>query len=1117
MGEHDFNILTAELQDSRLIEASAGTGKTFSVAVLVLRLILEKEIEIEKMLMVTFTNAAVAEMESRIRKFIRIGYKYSDGKIDLDEDDKIRLVIEGCNKTEERKKELLRKAVRSLDNLSVMTIHSFCQKTINEFTFETNQSFDFEIVTDDSDLLISESNRYLREVLNTLNLETFRELNKEVKFEKMHELLKKHLLGMKFIDSYIEDDSEIEALREEIAGKNNELDTFIRGSYPQVLATQMRDNDLKQEAAQGNTEEFKRRFRDQINSKKPAAYFASFEFMKADFMRFEEEIKHAEDKFINYIYLDFFRYSDLVIKRVKRKKGYISYDDQIKTVYSSLGNETLKDKLGKKYSAVFIDEFQDTDNYQYEIFKTVFSENFKDKKFRPVIFYIGDPKQSIYGWRGADLDTYKTAKGDVGADGILRMNTNYRSTAKMIDALNILLSAGGNNMFIDEKIEYHDVEQGAANLGTMTFHGKEVEPVTLWEFDNNDERTNFRAVAREIFILLTNDYRIKEDRIKPKDIGVLVRENRQGDDIKKLLADFNIPAVKRDDKKVLGSDEARMIQYLLKAVISPNRGDINRALLSRYFGYKADTIKTIDDEKHIEVFIGLKKTLKEEGIYNMISSFLNTYGVRAICMKDVLGQRVLTNISQVAEILHKKEKQQKYTADELLVWMQRSIDDADEEYQQRIESDEEAVQISTIHKAKGLEYKIVFAPCLCMIPRFKRLEKNNVNDFKKAGEYYFTFNYPELSSEDKDLFDKQKEQENRRLIYVALTRPVYKCYISFMPRSYLSQEVVSSFEDIYKALNKNNQELFRKEDFSEGEFVNINGRYTPEEDEQRQFSPKPAPSIEIRNTFGIHSYSALSRAHYSAPFEKAELGEAENYDQFIFQDLGRGANAGTALHTIFERLDFAGDEESWRQTLSEASQYWKNILKEEKLELFMQLVYNAMNVKIPFIEKEFTLKKVEHVKKLPELEFYFSLDRINRTEINTLMGDEADLSGEAEIEGLMTGFIDLLFEHNGKYYILDWKSNHLGNSPDDYDTDGMAEAMKGSNYNLQYMIYTVAAVRWLKSRIMNFDYENQFGGVIYVFLRGVREGMDTGIYTIKPDKTTIKGLDEALSGKLQEA
>ena len=563
----------------------------------------------------------------------------------------------------------------------------------------------------------------------------------------------------------------------------------------------------------------------------------------------------------------------------------------------------------------------------------------------------------------------------------------------------------------------------------------------------------------------------------------------------------------------MNSEECGMIKYLLIAVISPNRGAINRVLINIYQGFTTQDLNTLDDQRQIEIFIELRKILTDEGVYNMISSFLDIYGIRINCMKDVLGQRVLTNINQLAEILHKIEKQFKYTPDELLVWMERSSGEDDEEFEQRVESDEEAVQISTIHKAKGLEYNIVFAPCLSMIPKKKLLEEGYINDFKKDGKYFFTANYPSLTIDDKKTFENQKEQENRRLIYVALTRAVYKCYISLVPRLYRRNPVTSSLSAILDRFQKNS-ELIEVERITKSDLKVSKGQYQPQT-VSSLFSPREVPGLEIINSFGIHSFSGLSKTHHSVLFEKGLPAETEAYDRFIFQDLARGADAGTALHSILEHLNFA-DSDSWDKTLKEASKYYSNIIKEESLDLFKQLVTHVMNAELDCNGEKFSLSRISNDQKLSELEFCFSMNKASKTAINEILDTEADLSGESDIQGLMAGFIDLFFEYNGKYYILDWKSNYLGNKPEDYGQGSLTEAMKGNNYNLQYFIYTVAMKRYLEVKMPGFNYDEHFGGVIYIFLRGVRDKDNrTGIYYTRPTSENINRLEEVFYRPLQ--
>ncbi len=1100
-----FEVETIGLEGSKLIEASAGTGKTYSIALLVLRLLLKKDIPVDKILMVTFTKSAAAELESRIRKFVRQAEKFVNGG-----EIKEAKIKEAVGEPDEEKKARLKKAVQSLDNLSVMTIHSFCQKTINEFTFETNQSFNFEIVKDDTFLFEELVNSFRREVVNTIeDYDWFREINGYLKFDKMTEILRKSISGGKFLDIDMDSQYVLKDELKRLTEITEKLKKSVLDHFDAVRNTKIRKN-AKLATHRESPEQFFPVFIQECCLAKK--YTSEFAFLyELDGRELGETYRQVRDA----LYTTFINSAKETIKKIKQEKAIISYDDQIRTIYDALENKDFIRKLAKKYCAVFIDEFQDTDKHQYEIFKKVFAENAGKDDDKPVIFYIGDPKQSIYAWRGADLDTYKKAKEDVGGF-IFTMDKNFRATSDMVEALNKLLDPSDDfNMFEDEEIHYIEVKSGAGDLGTMTVNGDKVKPVTIWRFDSNNEKINLRMVAEEVYRLLSEDVKIKGDKVKPGDIGILVRENREGDSIKAELNKFNIPAVRRDDALVLKSKESTMVRNLIVAVLSPTRGDICRVLNSSYAGFDSLSLKTLDDEKHIEVFMELRKTLNEDGIYIMIASFLDFYDVRSRCMKDVGGQRVMTNIIQVSELLHAAEKKYKYSPSELLVWLDRNRENSDDDFEQRIESDENAVQISTIHKAKGLEYKIVFAPCLSMIPKRNFLSRGQLNEFKKNGEYLFTLNLPDIGEADRKLFDLQKEQENRRLVYVALTRAVYKCYISLIPRADKDGPIISSLSAILDRYN-GQSDLIEIKDLSENNTGTIEGEYKQEGD-MNVFWSKPVPDkLIVKKTFGIHSYSALSKAHYTAPFEKTELVSPENYDQFIFQDLGRGANVGTALHALFEHLEF-NNPNGWDQTLLDASVYWSNLISEEKLPLFKMLLEHVMNARISLNGSEFKLGDISKDDKLPEMEFYFSVDRVNKTVINELLTEDTKLGGEIDIEGLMTGSIDLIFRHNGKYYILDWKSNHLGNSVDNYDMAGMETAMTGSNYHLQYKIYTVALIRWLKSRISDFDYEKHFGGIIYVFLRGVRKGSDTGIYTSLPDKNEIDDLDKAFRGELQEA
>ncbi len=1116
-----FNVQEIELKGSNLIEASAGTGKTYSVAILVLRLILEKKIPIDKILMVTFTNAAAAELELRIRKFVRLAYRYaSEGKIC--EEEKILDVVNNAEK--ETRLSVLKTALQSLDDLSVMTIHSFCQKTIGEFTFETRQSFDYEIITDDSGMLKNAANKFVREVLNSLEYEDFTHLTEGLKIENMDQLLRKHLQGMKFLDA--EDHVELTAIEKNRDEKHAALKKAIEENFDKIKAS-----DIGNRTDLGKNRTSPEVFLPQFikfccNQRK---YIEKFEFI---YYPYGKEYSEAFDN-ASLVYIDFFKKAEEAIKHIKQKRGYISYDDQIKTIHTALQNPYFINNLRDKYDAVFIDEFQDTDKYQYEIF----SEVFKGK----TIFYIGDPKQSIYGWRGADLDTYKIAKSNV--DLIVpSLDKNYRSTPRLLKALEKIM--GHSKMFLDEDILFESVESGNDELGDISIDGQEVPPITLWKFRPNDFESNYEKISGEVLMLLSGDNTINGEKITPKDIGILTRTNDEARATKKALAKLGIPSVLRDEKRVMSSDESDLIRYLLIAVLKPKRGEILRVLNLPQFGYspvpvrkeeKSDQhkelveLQKLEEDKHINNFIALRRVLQKEGVYNMIARFLDIYGIRKRCMEDVEGQRVLSNINHIAEILHQLARKTRMTPDELVVWLQRSKDEANEEYQLRVESDEDAVQISSIHKAKGLQYKIVFAPFLSMFPRgyingqvisFKK--EVPVKDEKESQkEYFFTMKFSDKEKADQALKRHQDEQENRRLIYVALTRAVYKCYISLVPKSRKyrggkESNVESSLSTILSHYS-GGSDLIEEVDFSKEETETKEQKekikkWKPEvNDTPLTFSPRKTDlnTKALDVPLQLHSFSGLRGKGHSVPFEVLTINN--DYDKFIFLDLPRGATAGSALHSIFERLHFQKPE-TWEQTLKDAAIYYKSVLKEEWKQYFIDMVEHTMQAKITTKGDSFRLAEVNDSRKIMEMQFNFSLkNSVSKETIDQLLGDVARLGGDASLQGLMTGFIDLIFEHNNKFYILDWKSNYLGNTLEDYSQQAVKKAMIASNYTLQYLIYTIAVKRWLESRLPDFDYDRDFGGVIYLYLRGIRKGKDTGIYFSKPEKEKIQALDAMLS------
>jgi exodeoxyribonuclease V beta subunit len=1195
-----FDSRTISIKNRKLIEASAGTGKTFSIAILVLRVIVEKDIELKKLLMVTFTNAAVAELEIRIRKFIRQAYGYINGNENVE--GKIIELLDYQRNELKIGDDLIRKrlhrAVQSLDDLNVMTIHSFCQETLKEFSFETNHVFESEIITDESELQEYVINDFWRHEITTLGANLLKSLMEHFDDQltsgltKLRRLLTRALVCVTDEKKFIPGES---STPDNNSGENiynsyiNSL-TGIANEYDQFISNN--ETDIKN-SAHGNTlakdflgdltmEAFAKVYCDKLDIK---GYFfddllsllANYHQLKTDtipeseFLEFvdkngEELEKHSDsihamafmkellktepgkviaaiDKkirpaylekgfplvfvktlerkikenelknrlktdILNYLLFSMFKNYSPEISEMKRARNQVSYNDLIKKVHGSI--DRVKDELAGKFDVLFIDEFQDTDKYQYEIFSGIFGEK--------TIFFIGDPKQSIYGWRKADLNTYKVARRSVGEDSVSEMNSNFRSTPRMLDAMGLFFKSV-DNMFIDDEIRYYDVFPGKPGMEEMKEGDDNVVPISIIEHDadnvktitgkNNSAKEDFHksiidfVVSETERLIHSGEFLIKGEPVKPSDIGILVRENNQAKEIKEALSQKKIPAITLDDTQVLKSIEAGQLYNLLIAVNHPSKKSINRALLNTNFGFNTISLAKLKHERILEEFDLLRVTWKKDGIYAMLSEFMDKFNVRSLCSAESNkgGQRSLSNYYQIMEILHDFETRGKLKEEEIISKFSKAINNKikEDEYIQRLESDENAVKIVTIHKSKGLEYNIVFAPFLDLTSWTKEIVEYRD---PTTGEYCFALN-------DRGRLRRRNlseiDQENRRLIYVALTRAVYKCYINI---NYYEKLDHSSVKQFVANLKKSGEA-----DTLDTSLIGIAKVIKPAENKftREPDTAIPAESLTVKGigdfvkTWGVHSFSSLSQKHDIITSEAHEINE--EYNRFVFNEMPKGAKAGLFLHSIFEHLDFS-DPAGYLPALESSGEFYSSIYKPEHKNFYLRLINHCMDVEIKTKDGgSLKLREVKNKEKLPELEFYYSIDSHQKSEIIAVI-DDIDFTTDPLIEGMMHGFMDLLFKHGTSYYILDWKSNFLGNSLTDYGEAGLAEGMRGSNYHLQYFIYTVAVKRYLEKKLAGFNYEKHFGGVIYMFLRGVRDSDSTkGIFFEKPSLEKISRLE----------
>ena len=1185
--EHDsFDSINVPLVGANLIEASAGTGKTYSIAILALRLVLEKNIPIDKILMVTFTRDAAAEMELRVRNFIREGLqilrKFGEANPNFEGLDAQILNMLKAFPDKNEAQSRLQSALVQFDKAAIYTIHGFCSRILSEYAFESGQMFHATTIEpSDFDQFVTDAfNQAWRNQITVLDERLLNILLKNgLTRKKIYGLLKSAINGKKIYPSFLNQGESIQQCKNRITHELINQDepagdfeamqqqaALIKQSIIQevvdhrevwinkALADQKKDIREKIPGILSLTNEvelFK-----VIEEKSDKVFFKNFfpDDFKSKINDYEQkinEIKAAEKnnsdvlkkndilvtQLISVFALSIYKEVDSQLKKIKEFDGKVTFDDLIESLHRIVCNEDSQNDdqsnrlvtvLQDRYSAVFIDEFQDTDQLQFDIFFKVF-KNTHSKKH--ILFFIGDPKQSIYGFRKADLQTYFQAANLL--DDVWRMNTNYRATAMYIRSMNEFFQPIPEfDVFMSNQMKYYKIEAPEkARVGHLSYNNNSLNPLRIICCGNkldvfNKTANLVRKLLRDKSFQFTKEG--IADSIKAGQIGILVRNKKEGRKIRERLSAFGISAVTISDEKIFESKEALELWYILQAVYEIKTGVIHRALLTKIAGISWNELTTLDVEKMIQQFREYQEVWNTSGVYKMLRQFISDSRIinRKLQKQVENADRLLANTFQLMEMLHEAETDNKYSPEELIFWLKKGIDGektSEDGYLQRIESDESAVKIVTMHSCKGLEYDIVIAPFLDM----KSTDSFTSTQFRLEDGYYTA----EKNLLEKELMEKarlQTAQENLRLLYVAITRARYHCYVlsencnnsKNIPKStslkYLQSEIVSSCENTpsIRFLGSEDTHI----DITSCNIFEMNspefslGNYTVN---QTQESPidffAKIPTIQLADRYWQKtSYTRLSPKQDYISLQLSEIG-TDPYDSFIFKEMRKGALTGNLLHDLLERIDFS-QPGNWEKIInSSINRYPGTGISQDHSELMQQMLQVITNTILP--QSGFCLSSVQRSQRLSELEFDLPITQINWNDFPSDLEDNnipLRINKENSLTGILNGKIDLFFEQNEQYYLLDWKSNHLGNSPEDYNGKALKNSMEEHNYFLQYYFYCLALYRYLHLRIPDFNYDKQFGGVYYLFIRGMRQGTDYGIYFHKPQLKDLLLLERVL-------
>jgi exodeoxyribonuclease V beta subunit len=1194
---------TALLPGVTLIEASAGTGKTFTIAGLFLRLMLEKKLSVDEILVVTYTEAATEELRGRIRQTLADAVTgFTDGS---SSNPFLQTLIENHQGPVSGVLARLGQALSNFDEAPIFTIHGFCQRQLQDRAFESGALFDTELITDPSRLLKEIAEDYWRRHFYEAPPLLVRvALKNHWGPERLQSELEIHCRHLSLRTISQVDGRSLADLSEELHRAFQQARELWRTEAAAIRAVfgQAKEWAVDQHA---NPETIRKQlanleccFSDAPipESLNCLSFFSANTIKQGTSKRKKPPVHHlfdlceklvgSERDFLTGLRLDLLDFARVELPRRKQRLKIQSFDDLLTRLYQALigpGGRRLAIEVRAKYKAALIDEFQDTDPVQYQIFRRIFATT---KAYghdpeppksvaqdSPLLFLIGDPKQAIYGFRGADFFTYLDAARR--ADRHFTLDSNWRSEAGLVTAVNTFFTRAAAPFVFDD-IQFHPVNaKGEADQKPLHRGGERLAPLHLWFYPRGTDGREIsgekaeavlpRVVASEIARLLNEDTRLGDKRIGPQDIAVLVLKHKQAALIQEALRALNIPSVLHTEASLFASAEARELSRVLAAIAEPaNEHRIRVALTTRLLGVSGTELDALDHQEaqwqaRLERFHRYSDLWSERGFTPMMRALLHEEQVRQRLLSFPDGERQLTNVLHLAEAIHQAALERRLGPAGIQQWLSDHLasgDKAAEEYQLRLERDDFAVKLVTIHKSKGLEYPIVFCPFTAKSSDLKWGGEEQIffHERPEDGDSQFV---RDLGSKDyqkhRELAFREKLAENVRLLYVALTRARNRCYLVWgafnqaatsapawllhspgIRPGNIQEQMNSHFkllDDV--TIRRHLDQLVRASALGNGgPTILVRDLPVAEAEPYRPVAQKPvALSPRIFTGFIDHdwratSFSALATQHgseqpdYDPSLKPPTPQTAPSGTIFAFP---RGTKAGTCLHKILETLDFtATDAMTLGQVVREQLRA-HGFDEDEFAPALIDCVQRTLLLPLEPQPPRFTLSSVDKAHRLNELEFCFPLKRTSPAVLSKLFTGMDAKPGTSfarlqfdPVRGILQGFIDLMFQFGDRFYLLDWKSNWLGNSIEDYNPAAMRREINDRLYSLQYHLYTLAMHQYLTLRLPGYNYEKHFGGVFYLFLRGIDPARpEFGVFRDRPSAELIQALSDTLLAKLE--
>ncbi|MDH0629002.1 exodeoxyribonuclease V subunit beta [Pseudomonas mosselii] len=1205
--------LSFPLHGSQLIEASAGTGKTFTISALYLRLILghggeqgfSRELLPPQILVVTFTDAATKELRERIRARLAEAARFFRGELD-GADPLLHLLRDDYPQEQwPRCASRLEIAVQWMDEAAVSTIHGWCQRMLREHAFDSGSLFTQSLETDHSELLGQVMRDYWRRFCYGMRGESLAWVrgnwgSPDALLPRIRPLFGR-VRGQ-------EDEQDPQSLIEATLRQRTEQLAQLKapwGAWADELQQICRDAVA---AKQADGRKLQARYFEPWFDKL-RAWAGDEQAMELDLgtgftrltpaglaeawksgeppqhpaLRAMESLREQLQGLASPDARLLEHAAAWVSARFeveKRRRAEMGFDDMLLRLEHALGSDSgqrLAALIREQFPVALIDEFQDTDPVQYGIFERIYriTENNPDTG----LFMIGDPKQAIYAFRGADIFTYLAARRAT-AGRLHSLDTNYRSSQAMVAAVNRVFlqaeeRAEGRGAFLfraqgDNPLPF--VEVLAKGRGEqLLIAGQPSAALHCWQLESDEpvSSTTYRqqlaaSCASHIVELLEGgqqgisgfaDAAGKLRPCLPSDIAILVRDGREAQLVRAELAARDVRSVYLSDKdSVFAAQEAHDLLAWLKACAEPDSERmLKAALASLTLDLPLIELERLNQDERVWEnwvmrFRRYRDIWQRQGVLPMLRRLLHDFQLPRALMGRSDGERVLTNLLHLAELLQQAagELDGEQALIRHLTEHLANAGQAGEEQILRLESDEQLVKVVTIHKSKGLEYPLVYLPFICTSKPVdgQRLPLGWHDD---QGVAHLTLT-PDAAQIERA--DDERLAEDLRLLYVALTRAQHACWLgvadlkrgtqrsSQLHRSALgyllggglSLAASSQLGEWLATLAAGNPAI------THGPLPEVQALCYRTPDSQRELLPPRKPRRAAAEHWWIASYSALrvgDQILVADSSQAQQLLDDEVLDSQSLREVPaeagdihrfpRGPNPGTFLHGL---LEWAG-REGFAEVAAQGPVIERTVGQRCNrrdwtgwIPTLTQWLQQLLVQPMPLQGATLTLAGLERYQ--VEMEFWFASHQVDAVRLDHLVARHTHVgmtraaAQPTVLNGMFKGFIDLAFELDGRYYVADYKSNWLGPDAEAYGALAMEQAILEHRYDLQYVLYLLALHRQLRARLPDYDYDLHVGGAVFIFLRGVTSA-GHGLYHARPPRALIEQLDAMFRGEQEPA